>query len=83
MILLRQDINKRKCTPGFPDIEQALAICAECAIHDNQHLDSETLKEKARRFANITNFPASGGWLSNFKKGTIYFHIFYLLNYCY
>src|SRR6185369_13310880 len=62
---------KRKHTPGFPDIEQALAIWAECAIRDNQHLDGETLKEKAQRFAelfNITKFPASDGWLSNFKK---------------
>ena len=70
--------HKRKRTPGFPDIEQALAIWAECAIRDNQHLDVETLKEKARRFAelfNITKFPAFDGWLSKFKKGTIYIHI--------
>ncbi|CAG8539856.1 1044_t:CDS:2 [Dentiscutata erythropus] len=62
---------QRNKTPKFLEIEQALNLWVDRALNAKMTITGYTLIAQAQQFADIldiTNFKASDGWLSNFKK---------------
>jgi len=63
--------RKRERIAAYPVIEEALYTWLELANQVSQVISGHILQKKAKAFAtlaNIDNFNASDGWLSNFKK---------------
>lgn len=65
------DLNTHVKFPYYPDIEEALDEWLKEARANNIRINGGEIKEKALFFAgkfNHTDFKASNGWLSNYKK---------------
>lgn len=63
--------QKRERGAKFPEVEAALYLWMQQALHSNLTITGDVLKSKALHFATrlqVTTFTASDGWLSKFKK---------------
>lgn len=63
--------RKRFRQPMYKEIDDAVEIWMSQFLATNQTLRGDILQKKAKQFADkfgITDFTASAGWLTNFKK---------------
>jgi len=68
---LQKKNSKRERKSYFSQIEEAVSLWAEQAIHDGITFNGNILQNKAKKLAElmgIRNFLASDGWLFKFRQ---------------